>query len=65
MRTEGSHKAVAFSAIVFMLFGGYFAYAAFLSNQPSNSLLGIQSIAAKDGEDDDEDKDEDEDEDED
>jgi len=66
MRTEGSHKAVAFSAIVFMLFGGYFAYAAFLSNQPSNSLLGIQSIAAKDGEDDDdddEDKDEDEDED--
>lgn len=31
MRTEGSHKAIAFSAVVFMLFGGYFAYAAFLT----------------------------------
>lgn len=64
MRTEGSHKAVAFSAIVFMLFGGYFAYAAFLTGTPS-SVPGVQSIAAKDGEDDDDDEDEDEDEDED
>ncbi len=70
MRTEGSHKAVAFSAIVFMLFGGYFAYAAFLTGQPS-TLPFVQSIAAKDGEsggsddsdDEDEDKDEDKDDD--
>ncbi len=58
MRTEGSHKAIAFSAIVFMLFGGYFAYAAFLTGQPS-SMPGIQAISARDGEDEDEDDDED------
>jgi cytochrome c556 len=69
MRTEGSHKAVAFSAIVFMLFGGYFAYAAYLTGQPS-TMPFVQSIAAKDGEsgggdsdNEDEDKDEDKDED--
>lgn len=67
MRTEGSHKAVAFSAIVFMLFGGYFAYAAFLTGQPANVPL-VQPISAESGsddEDEDEDNDEDEDEDED
>lgn len=67
MRTEGSHKAVAFSAIVFMLFGGYFAYAAFLTGQPA-SVPFVQPATASDDEDGsddsgDEDKDEDEDED--
>lgn len=66
MRTEGSHKAIAFSAVVFMLFGGYFAYAAFLTGKPANMPL-VQPISAHDGEDDgnDDDSDEDEDEDED
>lgn len=56
MRTEDSYKAVAFSAAVFILFGGYFAYAAFLTGQPK-SLPFVQAIAAKDGEDDDEEED--------
>lgn len=70
MRTEGSHKAIAFSAIVFMLFGGYFAYAAFLTGQPAN-VPGVQPVTASDddddngGGDDDEDDDEDEDKDDD
>ncbi|MFA9262885.1 MAG: hypothetical protein ACEQSB_06085 [Undibacterium sp.] len=52
MKTQGSHKALAFSAGMFMLFGGYFAYAAFLTGTPSQ-LPFVQSIAAKgdDGED--------------
>ncbi len=62
MRTEESHKAVAFSAIVFMLFGGYFAYAAFLTGQPTN-MPGVQPVTASDDDDSDEDEDEDEDED--
>ena len=61
MRTEGSRKAVVFSAITFLLLGGYFAYAAFLTGQPS-SVPGIQPISAESGSDDDDsDSDEDED----
>lgn len=64
MKTQGSHKALAFSVGVFMLFGGYFAYAAFLSGTPSH-LPFVQTIAAKDGDDgggdDNDDNDDDED----
>lgn len=61
MRTEGSHKALAFAVGVFMLFGGYFAYASYLSGI-SGTLPFVQTISAKDGEDDsDEEKDEEED----
>ncbi len=62
MKTQGSQKALAFSLGVFMLFGGYFAYAAYLTGTPSH-LPFVQSIAAKDGEDDGGDNDEDKDED--
>lgn len=61
MRTEGSHKALAFAVGVFMLFGGYFAYASYLSGIPG-TLPFVQTISAKDGEDDsDEEDDEEED----
>lgn len=62
MRVAGSNRAVVFAAIVFMLFGGYFAYAAFLAG-PSAATSLVQTVSAKDGEDDDSDDDEDEDED--
>ncbi|MGB4833671.1 MAG: hypothetical protein WBP40_01415 [Candidatus Moraniibacteriota bacterium] len=45
MRTEGSHRAVVFSSIVFLLFGGYFVLAAFLTGLPA-SLPLVQPISA-------------------
>lgn len=58
MRTESSHKALAFAVGTFMLFGGYFAYASYLSGIPS-TLPFIQTISAKDGEDDSNDEEDD------
>jgi hypothetical protein len=61
MRTEGAQRAVAFAAIVFLLFGGYFVFASYLSG--NTGLPFVQSISAKDGEDDDNGGDDDDDDD--
>jgi len=45
MRTEGSHKAMAFSVVIFMLFGSYFIFSAALFGQPDNQPL-IQTVSA-------------------
>lgn len=47
MRTEGSRKAIAFSVVVFTLFGGYFAYAASMMGKPANVPF-VQPVTASD-----------------
>lgn len=47
---DGSPKAAVFVAIVFVLFGAYASYAAFLTGLPDRLPL-VSGIAAKDGED--------------
>ncbi|MFZ1655172.1 MAG: hypothetical protein WAT84_05080 [Candidatus Moraniibacteriota bacterium] len=46
MRTEGSRKAVMFSVLVFVFFGGYFVFAAFLTGLPASFPL-VQPIDAR------------------